>query len=66
MRLEEISTGATFPFASAHALYGLSNRTKSAAVYTDLLTRWKDADPDIPVLSQAKVEYAARLNERAE
>jgi eukaryotic-like serine/threonine-protein kinase len=26
--------------------------------YEDFLTLWKDADPDIPVLSQAKAEYA--------
>jgi hypothetical protein len=24
----------------------------------DFLTLWKDADPDIPVLKQAKAEYA--------
>src|SRR6516225_7104142 len=26
--------------------------------YQDFLTLWKDADPDIPVLKQAKSEYA--------
>jgi hypothetical protein len=26
--------------------------------YQDLLTLWKDADPDIPILKQAKAEYA--------
>ena len=26
---------------------------------TVLLTLWKEADPDIPVLKQAKAEYAA-------
>jgi len=24
----------------------------------DLFTLWKDADPDIPILKQAKAEYA--------
>jgi hypothetical protein len=24
----------------------------------DFLTLWKDADPDIPILKEAKVEYA--------
>jgi len=24
----------------------------------DFLTLWKDADPDIPILKQAKAEYA--------
>jgi len=26
--------------------------------YQDLLTLWKDADPDIPVLEQARAEFA--------
>jgi len=28
------------------------------AAYKDFLTLWKDADPDIPIYKQAKVEYA--------
>jgi len=31
---------------------------KARAAYQDFLTLWKDADPDIPVLKQAKAEYA--------
>ncbi|HEX3569290.1 MAG TPA: winged helix-turn-helix domain-containing protein [Acidobacteriaceae bacterium] len=31
---------------------------KAKAAYQDFLTLWKDADPDIPVLQQAKTEYA--------
>jgi hypothetical protein len=31
---------------------------KAQKAYQDLLTLWKDADPDIPVLKQAKAEYA--------
>jgi hypothetical protein len=31
---------------------------KARAVYQDLLTLWKDVDPDIPILKEAKVEYA--------
>jgi tetratricopeptide (TPR) repeat protein len=30
---------------------------KAKAAYQDFLTLWKDADPDIPVLRQAKAEY---------
>jgi eukaryotic-like serine/threonine-protein kinase len=30
---------------------------KAKVAYQDFLTRWKDADPDIPVLRQAKAEY---------
>jgi tetratricopeptide (TPR) repeat protein len=31
---------------------------KAKAAYQDFLALWKDADPDIPILQQAKVEYA--------
>ena len=33
-------------------------RMRSLAAYKDFLTLWKDADPDIPILKQAKAEYA--------
>src|ERR1017187_10095591 len=33
-------------------------RTHALAAYKDFLTLWKDADPDIPILKQAKAEYA--------
>jgi eukaryotic-like serine/threonine-protein kinase len=32
-------------------------RVRALAAYKDFLTLWKDADPDIPVLKQAKAEY---------
>ena len=42
----------------AHA-YALSGDTaKSRTAYQDFLALWKDADPDIPILKQAKGEYA--------
>jgi eukaryotic-like serine/threonine-protein kinase len=31
---------------------------KARAASNDFLTLWKDADPDIPILRQAKAEYA--------
>ena len=31
---------------------------KARKFYQDFLTLWKDADPDIPILKQAKAEYA--------
>jgi tetratricopeptide (TPR) repeat protein len=31
---------------------------KARAAYQDFFTLWKDADPDIPVLKEAKAEYA--------
>jgi eukaryotic-like serine/threonine-protein kinase len=33
-------------------------RVRALAAYRDFLTLWKDADADIPILKQAKVEYA--------
>ena len=39
--------------------YALSGETaKSRTAYQDFLNLWKDADPDIPILKQAKAEYA--------
>jgi hypothetical protein len=31
----------------------------SRKAYEDFLTLWKDADPDVPVLTKARREYAA-------
>jgi tetratricopeptide (TPR) repeat protein len=33
-------------------------RARALAAYRDFLTLWKNADPDIPILKQAKAEYA--------
>ena len=33
-------------------------RIRALAAYKDFLALWKDADPDIPILKQAKAEYA--------
>jgi len=33
-------------------------RVRALAAYEDFLTLWKDADPDISILKQAKAEYA--------
>jgi len=40
----------------AYALSGDSFRAKAA--YRDFLTLWRDADPDVPILKEAKAEYA--------
>jgi eukaryotic-like serine/threonine-protein kinase len=40
----------------AYALAG--DKAKARAAYQDFLTLWKDADPDIPVLKEAKTEFA--------
>jgi hypothetical protein len=33
-------------------------RVRALAAYQDFLTLWNDADPDIPILKEAKAEYA--------
>ena len=42
--------------ARAYALSG--DTAKSRTAYQDFFSIWKDADPDIPILKQAKAEYA--------
>ncbi|MCH7986712.1 MAG: tetratricopeptide repeat protein, partial [Acidobacteria bacterium] len=42
--------------ARAHALAGDTAGARRA--YQDFLALWKDADPDIPILQEAKAEYA--------
>ncbi len=38
-------------------VYAMQGDTAAKAAYQDLLTLWKDADPDIPIYKQAKAEY---------
>ena len=45
----------------ARALSASGDRAKSAEVYKDLLTLWRDADPDIPIVQEAKAEAAKQL-----
>jgi serine/threonine protein kinase/tetratricopeptide (TPR) repeat protein len=47
---------ARLGLARAYALQGDTAKAKSA--YQDFLTLWKDADPDIPILKEAKAECA--------
>jgi tetratricopeptide (TPR) repeat protein len=47
---------ARLGLARAYAIQG--DTAKARAAYQDFLTIWKDADPDIPILQQAKAEYA--------
>jgi tetratricopeptide (TPR) repeat protein/class 3 adenylate cyclase len=47
---------ARLGLARAYAMQG--DTAKARTKYQDFLTLWKDADPDIPILKQAKAEYA--------
>jgi len=51
-----IASLVRFQIARAYAMAG--DTAKAKAGYRDFLTRWKDADPDIPILKEAKAEYA--------
>jgi eukaryotic-like serine/threonine-protein kinase len=53
---EPIGALAHLGLGRAYALTG--DRAKAAAAYQDFLALWKDADPDIPILKEAKAEYA--------
>jgi len=53
---EVIGALAHLGLGRAYALSGDTGKAKAA--YQDFLTLWKDADPDIPILIQAKAEYA--------
>ena len=51
----------TFPLSYlgiARAYAASGDATKARSAYTTFLGLWKDADPSIPVLQQAKSEYA--------
>ena len=52
---EPIGALARLGLGRAYALSG--DTAKSKAAYQDFFTLWKDADPDIPILKEAKVEY---------
>ncbi|MGE5113186.1 MAG: hypothetical protein ACM3JB_20170 [Acidobacteriaceae bacterium] len=43
---------------TSHGADADAARVRALAAYKDFLTLWKDADPDIPVLKEAKAEYA--------
>jgi len=47
---------AHLQLARAYAL--AEDKSKSRAAYQDFFGLWKDADPDIPILKEAKAEYA--------
>jgi hypothetical protein len=54
--LQPIAPLARLNLARAYALQG--DTAKARAAYQDFLSLWKDADPDIPILREAKAEYA--------
>ena len=53
---DPIGALAHLQLGRAFALSG--DKIKAKTAYQDFLTLWKDADSDIPILVQAKAEYA--------
>jgi tetratricopeptide (TPR) repeat protein len=49
--------GALAHLGMARAFAMQGDTAKARAAYKDFLTLWKDADPDIPILKEAKAEY---------
>ncbi|MGB8673879.1 MAG: protein kinase [Candidatus Acidiferrales bacterium] len=56
---EPIGALAHLGLGRAYALSG--DAAKARAAYQDFFALWKDADPDVPILKEAKTEYA-KLN----
>ena len=54
---DPVGAVAQLQLARAYAMAGDSAKSKS--VYVEFLKLWKDADPDIPVLREARKEYSA-------
>ena len=55
------ATSELIPMAQLHLAraYAMQNDSaKARTAYQDFLAMWKDADPDIPILKEAKSEYA--------
>jgi tetratricopeptide (TPR) repeat protein len=53
---DPVGAMARLQLGRAYAMSG--ERAKAKAAYHDLFTIWKDADPNVPILQQAKSEYA--------
>ena len=54
---DPLASLAKLGLARAYAMQG--DKANSRLAYQDFLALWKDADPDVPLLRQAKSEYAS-------
>jgi len=53
---DPIAAMARLQLARAYAMAENANKAKS--LYADFFSLWKDADPGVPILKQAKADYA--------
>jgi len=56
--VQNFVTGSLAHLQIGRAYVMSGDTTKAKAAYQDFLTLWKDADSDIPILKEAKAEYA--------
>ena len=56
--VQNVSLGALAHLLLARALFMNGYTLRAKAAYQDFFALWKDADLDVPVLMQAKAEYA--------
>lgn len=56
IRSEPIGALVRLELGRAFAMSG--DKAKATAVYQEFFTLWKDADPDLPLLNQARAEYS--------
>jgi eukaryotic-like serine/threonine-protein kinase len=56
--LQNFVLGALGHYQLGKAYVATGDAAKARVEYQNFLTLWKDADPDIPILKQAKAEYA--------
>jgi len=57
LTFDPVASLAKLGLARSHALQG--DKANSRVAYQDFFALWKDADPDVPLLQQAKAEYAS-------
>jgi len=50
--------GALAHVQLGRAYASLGDKNKARTEYQQFLSLWKDADPDIPIMQQVKVEFA--------
>ena len=59
--LAHLGVARTIRSASRRASQGAdadAARVRALAAYQNFFALWKDADPDVPILKEAKAEYA--------
>jgi len=56
--VQNLVIGALAHLGVARAFVQSGDTAKAKRAYQDFFALWKDADPDVPILKEAKAEYA--------